>query len=65
MLERVLTRIVKASVRHTTAGEAWPWAAIGVVAVLMRRSLRATDEVERVKVKRGHDVTIAVRDRDA
>jgi hypothetical protein len=40
------------------------WGAIGIAAYAMRRSLRDGGEVKRVRVKRGHEVTIAVRDRD-
>jgi hypothetical protein len=64
MFERQLTRLLKSAVRHSAAGEAWPWAFIGVAAYLLRRALREPDEVERVKVRRGHEVTIAVHDQD-
>lgn len=50
--------------RRATSGETWPWAAIGAAAFMLRRSLRAGDEVDRVTVKRGQAVTIAVSDRD-
>jgi hypothetical protein len=64
VFERWLTRIVRTSTQHATSGELWPWGAIGIVAFLMRRSLRQTEQVHRVKVKRGHPVSIAVRDSD-
>ncbi|HUD68823.1 MAG TPA: hypothetical protein VMQ40_01150 [Acidimicrobiales bacterium] len=64
MLERHLSRLIRTSMRRAGAERSVLWGAIGIAAYAMRRSLRDGGEVKRVRVKRGHEVTIAVRDRD-
>lgn len=65
MIERHLTRLIRASVRRAGAERSVLWGVIGVAAYAMRRSMRAGDEVKRVRVKRGHEISIAVRDQDS
>jgi len=62
MLERGLTRLIKTATQRTARGEAWPWAAILVVAYLMRRSLRGEEPVRSIRVRPGHEVTVSVQD---
>jgi hypothetical protein len=64
VLERQLTRLIRSSVRRAGAERSLLWGAIGIIAYAMRRSMREGDEVRRVRVKRGHDVAIAVRDQE-
>ncbi len=64
MLERQLTRLIRKSLRRAGAERSILWMVIGVAAYAMRRCLREGDEVRQVRVKRGHEVTIAVRDQD-
>ena len=64
MLERQLTRLISKSLRRAGAERSILWMVIGVAAYAIRRSLREGDEVRQVRVKRGHEVTIAVRDQD-
>jgi hypothetical protein len=65
VLERQLTKLIRASLRHAGMERSILWGVIGVLAYAMRRSLRdADDKPTTVRVKRGHDVTIAVRDQD-
>ena len=66
MLERHLTRLIGTSMRRAGAERSILWGAIGIAAYAMRRSLRGGGggEIKRVRVQRGHEVTIAVRDRD-
>lgn len=66
MLERQLTKLIRSSVRRAGAERSILWGAIGVMAYAMRRSLRADDGGTRqIRVKPGHDITIAVRDPDS
>lgn len=66
MLERQLTRLIRNSLRRAGAERSILWGAIGVAAYAVRRSLRdGGGEVRQIRVKRGHDVTIAVRDPDS
>jgi len=64
MLDRGLTRLIKVAARHTAGGAGLHWALIGVVAFLLRRSLREEPPSTAVKVKQGHELTIAVREPD-
>ena|GEM_PF-5826165 len=65
MLERQLTRLISKAVRRAAAERSILWGAIGVAAYAMRRSLRSDGEFKSVRVRRGHEVTIAVRDQDS
>lgn len=66
MLERHLTRLIRTSMRRAGAERSILWGAIGIAAYAMRRSLRGGGgEIKRVRVQRGHEVTIAVRDQDS
>jgi hypothetical protein len=62
MFDRGLTKLIKTSTQRTANGEGWPWAAIGIVAYLLRRSLRYEEPVQSFKVTSGHEVTVSVRD---
>lgn len=62
MIERQLTRLITKAVRRSRGDGSWLWIAIGVIAWLLRRMWRETDTPERVKVSRGHSVTISVHD---
>lgn len=65
MLDGGLTRLIRVSARHTAGGGAWYWALIGVVAYLLRHSLRDEEPTRTVKVKRGHELTVSVREPDS
>jgi hypothetical protein len=65
VLERQLTRLIRQSMRRAGAERSILWGAIGIAAYAMRRALRDGDELTRVRVSRGHDVTISVRDQDS
>ncbi len=64
MFDRGLTRLIRLSTQRTANGEGGPWAAIGLVAYLMRRSLRYEEPAQSFKVTPGHEVTVSVRDPD-
>jgi hypothetical protein len=66
VLERQLTKLIRSSARRAGAERSILWGAIGVLAYAMRRSLRDDGGAgtRQVRVKLGHDVTIAVRDTD-
>jgi hypothetical protein len=64
MLDRGLTKLIKTATQRTANGEGWPWAAILVLAYLMRRSLRHEEPTRSIRVTPGHEVTVSVRDPD-
>ena len=64
MLETHLTRLIRKSIRRAGAERSVLWGAIGIAAYAMRRALREGDELTRFRVKRGQDVSIAIRDQD-
>lgn len=64
MFDRGLTRLIKSATQRTANGEGWPWAVIGVVAYLLRRSLRYEEPGQSFKVSPGDELTISVREPD-
>jgi hypothetical protein len=64
VLDRQLTRLINESSRRARGDNPLPWVIIGVAAYFMRTSLRHEERVERVTIREGHEVTVALRDRD-
>jgi hypothetical protein len=64
MFERGLTKLIKSSTQRTANGEGWPWAVIGLVAYLLRRSLRYEEPSQSLKVTPGDELTISIREPD-
>jgi len=62
MFDRGLTRRIRAASQRTANGEGWPWAVIGVVAFLLRRSLRYQEPAQSFKVTPGDELTVSVRE---
>lgn len=60
-LEPRLSRIISKSMRRGMAPSTWPWLVIALSAYLMRDALRDDERFERIKVKEGQQLTIAVR----
>jgi hypothetical protein len=64
MFEKGLTKIIRTATQRSANGEAWPWAPIGLVAYLLRRSLRYEEPSQSFTVKPGQEVTVSVREPD-
>jgi hypothetical protein len=64
MFDRGLTRLIKSSSQRTANGEGWPWAVIGLVAYLLRRSLRHEEPSQSLRVTPGDELTISIREPD-
>ena len=64
MFDRGLTKLIHTATQRSANGESWPWAAIGIVAYLLRRSLRYEEASQSFTVTPGHEVTVSVRDPD-
>ena len=66
MLERQLARLIREAGRRANGDNPLPWAIIWLLGTLMHRSLTADQsEVQRVRVREGDEVTIALREPDA
>jgi hypothetical protein len=66
MLERQLARLVREAGHRADKENSLPWAVIWLLGTMMHRSLTADQsEVQRVRVREGDEVTIALREPDA
>jgi hypothetical protein len=60
-LEPRLTRVIATSRRRGMGPGRWPWLVVALSAYLLRDALREDERFERIKVKEGQQLTIAVR----
>jgi hypothetical protein len=64
VFDRGLSRLIRTATQRTANGEGWPWAVIGVVAYLLRRSLRDVEPTQSFTVAPGDELTVSVREPD-
>lgn len=62
MLERQLSRLLRVALRRAAGERSVPWAIILVGGYLLRRALREDEPVKQVKVRRGDDLNVSVRE---
>ena len=66
MLERWLARLNEEASHRANGDNPLPWTVIWVVGSLLHRSLVADQgDVQRVRVREGEEITIALREPDA